>query len=85
NYRHEKHEFLVMDASKGVSFTTSFYDETQIKQMVTGLRDLLIHLYTLVGLTPSFFVKPKGQGDLIPDYGYNIMMIFRSILPRDNS
>lgn len=84
DYRYEKHEFIIYNAFEEKGVKTSFSDEKQIKQMITGLRDLLIHLYTLVGLNPAFFLAPRCQGDLIPDYGYGNSMIFTSVLPRDN-
>ncbi|MBJ9324345.1 hypothetical protein I5501_19200 [Citrobacter freundii] len=83
DYRHEKHEFWVFDPILLKSFNTSFSDEKQIKQMITGLRDLLVHLYTLIGLSPEIFQTPKGSWDVIPDYGYDESKIFPDILPRN--
>ncbi|EJC6319925.1 hypothetical protein MZP33_004509, partial [Escherichia coli] len=49
DYRYEKHEFILFDSIEEKPFTTSFSDEKQIKQMVTGLRELLVHVYMLIG------------------------------------
>lgn len=81
DYRYEKHEFLVFEPFDDKHFTTSFSDEKQIKQMVTGIRDLLVHVYTLIGLNPEFFQTPKGLWDFIPDYGNDGSKLFPGILP----
>ncbi|WP_259472859.1 hypothetical protein [Citrobacter portucalensis] len=84
DYRHEKHEFWAYDPILLKGFTISFSDEKQIKQMITGLRDLLVHLYTLIGLSPEIFQTPKGLWDVIPDYGNDDSKIFLDILPIKN-
>ncbi|WNJ80488.1 hypothetical protein RJE46_04335 [Cedecea neteri] len=81
DYRYEKHEFMIFEPFGDEFFTTTFTDEEQIKQMVTGLRDLLVHLYRLVGLSPEVFQTPKGLWDVIPDYGNDGSKAFSGILP----
>lgn len=81
DYRYEKHEFLIFEPFEDKHFRTSFSDENQIKQMVTGLRDLLVHVYTLIGLNSEFFQTPKGLWDYIPDYGNDGYKLYPGILP----
>lgn len=81
DYRYEKHEFIIFNPIMNEGTSISFSDEKQIKQMVTGLRDLLVHVYTLIGLNAEFFQTPKGLWDVIPDYGYGSAKIFPLVLP----
>lgn len=82
DYRYEKHEFIIYNHIMNEATTISFSDEKQIKQMITGMRDMLVHVYTLIGLNPEFFQTPKGLWDVIPDYGYDNKKIFPDVLPR---
>ncbi|HEA3683431.1 TPA: hypothetical protein RVT99_004094 [Escherichia coli] len=85
DYRYEKHEFILFDSIEEKPFTTSFSDEKQIKQMVTGLRELLVHVYMLIGLSPEVFQTPKGLWDFIPDYGNDCSKLYPAILPADRN
>ncbi|MZG45153.1 MULTISPECIES: hypothetical protein [Dickeya] len=82
NYQRESHLFCVYEPLKDKGFVTSFSSEKEIKQMLRGLRDILIHLYTLIDQSPEIFQTGRNLGDVIPDYSYDEdKKIFPDILP----
>ncbi|MCD5885046.1 MULTISPECIES: hypothetical protein [Klebsiella] len=87
DYKYQEHLFsIILERPKqnleGIS--TSFTDEKQIKQMLWGLRDVLIELYTLIDKESNVFRTGKNHGDHIPDYALYDERLFYSIFPISN-
>lgn len=82
NYDRQSHLFKINSQDPGLEIEVSFTDEEQIKQMLRGLRDILISLYTLIDQDPSVFQTNRMLGDLVPSYSYDSSYkIFPRILP----
>ncbi|HFZ1242806.1 TPA: hypothetical protein ACIJSX_004979, partial [Klebsiella pneumoniae] len=87
DYKYQEHLFSIVlerPQPNEEAISISFSDEKQLKQMLWGLRDVLIELYVLIDKEPIVFQMGKNKGDYIPDYALYDERLFGSILPISN-
>lgn len=82
SYHRESHLFLIRDPLTNHTIETSFSDEREVKEMLRGLRNILIDLFTLLDLPAILFMGGSHLGDNLPLYATNPnYRIFNDILP----
>lgn len=87
NYKYQEHMFSILlerPQSDKEAISISFSDEKQIKQMLWGLRDVLLELYVLIDRESHAFRAGKSNGDYIPEYALYDEKLFDGILPISN-
>ncbi|EFH4333916.1 hypothetical protein F9521_19895 [Escherichia coli] len=87
DYKYQEHLFSIIPEHPKPdteAISISFNDEKQLKQMLWGLRNILIELYVLIDKDPSIFQTGKSNGDYIPEYALYDEKLFTSILPISN-
>ena len=87
DYKYQEHIFDIMlerPTRKREVISVSFTDEKQIKQILWGLRIILIELYVLIDQDPTVFQKGKDSGDYLPDYALYEEKLFDGVLPINN-
>ncbi|WP_336819513.1 hypothetical protein [Cedecea sp. MMO-103] len=79
NYEREVNKFEIFDPVSNLRTESSFSDEKEIKEMLRGLRDILISLYMLIDQNEIIF---RSNIDFLADYAYDPSnLIFNHILP----
>lgn len=82
NYERDVNTFIIPDPKSGSNFETSFSEEKEIKEMLRGIRDILISLYILIDQDSDIFRSCANAGDFLSNYAYNSNhFIFEDILP----
>ncbi|WP_454843957.1 hypothetical protein [Raoultella ornithinolytica] len=82
SYHRESHLFLIEDSLSNSKIETSFSDEKEVKEMIRGLRNILIELFTLLDLPEGHFMGGPHVGDNIPTYATQPKyLLFEDILP----
>ncbi|ELP5696025.1 hypothetical protein QTV01_003938 [Enterobacter ludwigii] len=82
SYQRESHLFMIQDPQTNNTIETSFSDEREVKEMLRGLRNILIDLFTLLDLPAVLFMGGSHLGDKLPLYVTNPnYRIFTDILP----
>lgn len=85
NYEREVNKFNIFDPISDLGIETSFSDEKEIKEMLRGLRDILISLYMLIDQNTIIFQGNANSGDFLANYAYDPdNLIFKDILPIDS-
>ncbi|MBZ6769351.1 hypothetical protein FMJ84_23980 [Klebsiella oxytoca] len=85
NYEREVNKFDIFDPISSLGIETSFSDEKEIKEMLRGLRDILISLYMLIDKNPIIFQANANSSDFLANYAYDPnSLIFNGILPIDS-
>lgn len=87
DYKYQEHLFLIIFENPKhniESITISYSDEKQLKQMLWGLRNILIELYILIDEDPNIFLASKNTSNVIPDYALYFENLFTHILPISN-
>ncbi|EFF0242258.1 hypothetical protein G3P84_002153 [Escherichia coli] len=85
NYEREVNKFEIFDPISNLGIETSFSDEKEIKEMLRGLRDILISLYMLIDQNTIIFQATANNGDFLANYAYDPdFLIFKGILPIDS-
>ena len=84
NYEREINKFEIFDKNSNLGIETSFSDEKEIKEILRGLRDILIYLYMFIDKNTIIFQGSVSSGDFLSDYAYDPEnLIFKDILPVD--
>ncbi|WP_223172919.1 hypothetical protein [Klebsiella variicola] len=82
SYHRESHLFLIEDPLSKYEIKTSFSDEKEVKEMIRGLRNILIELFSLLDLPEGHFMGGSHVGDNIPRYATEPnYLLFEDILP----
>ncbi|WP_130831168.1 hypothetical protein [[Erwinia] mediterraneensis] len=82
NYEREANNFEIFNPITNLGIATSFSDEREIKEMLRGLRDILISLYMLIDQNPIIFQGNINSQDFLSHYAYEPdNLIFKDILP----
>ncbi|HFG5201179.1 TPA: hypothetical protein ACGH3K_004506, partial [Salmonella enterica subsp. enterica serovar Johannesburg] len=82
NYERNINTFKILDPITNLEIETSFSDEKEIKEMLQGLRGILISLYKLIDQDPIIFQGSATIQDPLANYAYEpSILIFKGILP----
>ncbi|ELU8376816.1 hypothetical protein SD373_000636 [Cronobacter sakazakii] len=82
NYERDVNNFEIFNPITNLGIETSFSDEKEIKEMLRGLRDILISLYMLIDQNPIIFQGNINSMDFLANYAYDPdNLIFKNILP----
>ncbi|WP_320718614.1 hypothetical protein [Enterobacter vonholyi] len=85
NYERDVNNFVIFNPITNLGIETSFSDEKEIKEMLRGLRDILISLYMLIDQNPIIFQGNINSMDFLANYAYDPdNLIFKNILPINN-
>jgi hypothetical protein len=82
SYHRESHLFSIQDPLTNHTIETSFSDEREVKEMLRGLRNILIDLFTLLDWPAILFMGGSQLSDNLPKYTTDPnYRIFKDILP----